>query len=83
MAPRGKNQLFQKTAGAELIRVNYYLPKDQAAYLDELCFHIRKASGVRISMSEVIRTLIDGAREKTIDPSTIESPSDLKAAIFG
>ena len=83
MALKGKDQLFQKTTRPGLIRVNYYLPKDQTAYLDELCFRIRQISGVRITMSEVIRTLIDGAREKKIDPATIESSEDLKTAIFG
>ena len=81
MARRGKNQLFDKTANP-FNRVNFYISADDETFLDDLCYQVRRTTGYKVSKSEVVRALLEGARGKELDALGIKDFQSLKNMLF-
>ena len=83
MTPQGKDQLFAKTSRPEFSRVNFYISSDDQCFLDDLCYKVRRATGYKVSKSEVVRALLGIARDREIDTAAVEGFEDLKRALGG
>ena len=62
-------------------KVTVVLLDRQIVYLDRLATDIRATTRAAISRAEIIRALIDGLAESTVDVSTIATEADLKKKI--
>ncbi len=79
----GREILFAKTEQKRIVRETFSLEKQHADFLRDLAHKVYKATGYKLSRSEIIRALVEMAMEKNIPPDQVLNYESLKRLLRG
>ena len=62
-------------------RIQFVLSPRHLQFLDDLCYHTRRATGYKLNRSEIVRVLVELLGDREVDYQRIRSEDDFRKYI--